>query len=72
MLLPWIPVFVGLPARHPLAGRAAVDLADLADEAWIGPPGPEDGSPTSLRAAAHRAGFTPRIRFGARTAAAAS
>ncbi|MEA5363084.1 LysR family transcriptional regulator [Amycolatopsis sp., V23-08] len=63
VLLPWVPVFVGLPARHPLAGRDDVDLADLADEAWIGPPGPEDGSLTSLRAAAHRAGFTPRIRF---------
>ncbi|MFJ1758763.1 LysR family transcriptional regulator [Amycolatopsis sp. NPDC088138] len=63
VLLPWIPVFIGLPARHRLAGATEVDLADLADEAWVGPPGPEDGSLTSLRAAAQRAGFTPRIRF---------
>ncbi len=63
VLFSWIPVFVGLPARHRLAAAPEVDLADLADEAWIGPPGPEDGSLTSLRAATHRAGFTPRIRF---------
>ncbi len=63
VLLPWIPVFIGLPARHRLAGATEVELADLADDAWIGPPGPEDGSLTSLRAAAQRAGFTPRIRF---------
>ncbi|WP_328456684.1 LysR family transcriptional regulator [Amycolatopsis sp. NBC_00438] len=63
VLLPWIPVFIGLPARHRLAAETEIDLADLADEAWIGPPGSEDGSLTSLRAAAHRAGFTPRIRF---------
>ncbi|WP_370949449.1 LysR family transcriptional regulator [Amycolatopsis sp. cg5] len=63
VLFPWIPVFIGLPASHRLAGETEVDLADLAEDAWIGPPGPEDGSLTSLRAATHRAGFTPNIRF---------
>jgi DNA-binding transcriptional LysR family regulator len=63
ILVPWIPVFVGLSAGHRLAGRPEVALADLAEEAWIGPPGSEDGSLTSFRAAAQRAGFVPRIQF---------
>ena len=63
VLLPWVPVFVALSAEHPLAAEPEIDRAALADEAWIGPPGPEDGSLASLRAAADRAGFSPRIRF---------
>ncbi len=63
ILVPRVPVFVALPAEHRLAGAAEVPLAELADEAWINPPGAEDGSLASLRAAARRAGFTPRIRF---------
>ncbi|MER5637294.1 LysR family transcriptional regulator [Kitasatospora sp. NPDC002227] len=31
------PVFVALPAAHPLAARGEVDLADLAEEAWASP-----------------------------------
>ncbi|MET7279136.1 LysR family transcriptional regulator [Kribbella sp. NPDC005582] len=58
-----IPVAIGLSAGHPLAGQEDVRLEDLANESWISPPGPEDGSLASLRAAARRAGFTPRIRF---------
>jgi DNA-binding transcriptional LysR family regulator len=58
-----IPVAIALCTDHPLAAQAEVRLVDLADEAWISPPGPEDGSLAALRAAARRAGFTPRIRF---------
>ncbi|MBM7774604.1 hypothetical protein JOD54_004808 [Actinokineospora baliensis] len=63
VLLPWVPVFVAEAADHPLATGAEIALTDLADEDWIGPPGPEDGSLASLRAAAARAGFTPRVRY---------
>ncbi|GGS53924.1 LysR family transcriptional regulator [Actinokineospora fastidiosa] len=63
ILLPWVPVFVALSASHPLADQPAVNLADLAHESWIRPPGAEDGSLAALRAAAREAGFTPQIRF---------
>jgi DNA-binding transcriptional LysR family regulator len=63
IVVPWVPVYVALPADHPLAARSEVDLADLAGEAWVGPPGAEDGSLTTLRAACRAAGFVPRIRF---------
>jgi DNA-binding transcriptional LysR family regulator len=32
------PQYVALAATHPLAARDVVDLADLAGEAWVGPP----------------------------------
>jgi DNA-binding transcriptional LysR family regulator len=63
IVVPWVPVYIALPAGHPLAARPEVDLADLAGEAWVGPPGAEDGSLTTLRAACRAAGFVPRIRF---------
>ncbi|SDG54954.1 DNA-binding transcriptional regulator, LysR family [Lentzea fradiae] len=63
VVVPSVPVFLALPATHPLAERSELDLADLADEAWVAPPGAEDGSLTSLRAACRAAGFVPRIRF---------
>lgn len=63
IVVPWVPIHIALPADHPLAARSEVDLADLADEAWVGPPGAEDGSLTALRAACRAAGFVPRIRF---------
>ncbi len=58
------PMFVALPAGHPLARRARLKLADLAGEAWI------QGTTRSscpdtrilLRACA-AAGFEPRIAF---------
>ncbi|WP_112266583.1 LysR family transcriptional regulator [Lentzea terrae] len=63
IVVPWVPIYIALPAGHPLAARREVDLADLAGEAWVGPPGAEDGSLTTLRAACRAAGFVPRIRF---------
>ena len=54
-----------LPARHRLAARKAVSVADLADEAWIVPHA--DGPARSYRDGLERlcadAGFTPRIGF---------
>ncbi|KOV79636.1 LysR family transcriptional regulator [Nocardia sp. NRRL S-836] len=63
VVVPWVPVHIALPASHPLAERPEVSLSDLAGEAWVGPPGAEDGSLTALRAACRAAGFVPRIRF---------
>jgi len=50
------PMLALLPAGHRLAGRAAIDLGELAGEAWMAPP--EDAM---LRAACRAAGFAPRI-----------
>jgi DNA-binding transcriptional LysR family regulator len=53
------PFLVALPAAHPLAGRPAVDLAELAGDGWI-----EGTSPASgrlIRRACLAAGFAPRI-----------
>jgi DNA-binding transcriptional LysR family regulator len=54
------PVFVLLRKEHPLADRAEVPLAALADEQWF----PGEGKDVRMRAQFHeacrRAGFTPR------------
>ncbi|KJK42350.1 LysR family transcriptional regulator [Lentzea aerocolonigenes] len=63
IVVPWVPVYIALPAGHRLASAPEVELADLAGEAWVGPPGAEDGSLTTLRAACRAVGFVPRIRF---------
>jgi DNA-binding transcriptional LysR family regulator len=58
------PVFVLLPERHALAGRAEVELAELAGEDWAAIP--VDGCFTGCFAAAcARAGFTPRTLYEA-------
>ncbi|MDH6225556.1 MULTISPECIES: LysR family transcriptional regulator [Streptomyces] len=55
-------VHVMLPATHPLAGRAEIDLAELADEDWGAVPG--DGCfADCFSAACTRAGFTPRSLY---------
>ncbi|GAA0614262.1 LysR family transcriptional regulator [Streptomyces crystallinus] len=57
------PLAVLLPAGHPLAGRPALRLADLADAHWID--APDTAVPLAqLRAAAHTDGFRPRLAYG--------
>jgi DNA-binding transcriptional LysR family regulator len=56
------PVFVLLSEHHPLAGKEIVELAELADEHWVGAPG--DGCFADCFAAAcARAGFTPKEMY---------
>jgi len=62
-VVPLEPVFVALARRHPLAGRAAVDLADLAGEQWCVNPHDNPGWLAALRAACARAGFGPRVAY---------
>lgn len=69
-LVPRYPIFIALAADHPLAGRDEIDLVDLKDESWIGPPGADDGSLASLRASCRAAGFEPSVRFEAPSGAA--
>ncbi|WP_246366194.1 LysR family transcriptional regulator [Nonomuraea rhodomycinica] len=51
-------LLVALPREHPLSREDAVDLRDLAGEAWI--EAAPRGQPTLLTAACAAAGFTPR------------
>ncbi|MDC0768973.1 LysR family transcriptional regulator [Streptomyces sp. HD] len=55
------PNFVALPARHPLARRAQISLADLAEEAWFVTPDDGAGWPGVFYAACTTAGFTPSV-----------
>ncbi|WP_424535817.1 LysR substrate-binding domain-containing protein [Sphaerisporangium viridialbum] len=55
------PIFVGLSASHPLAGRAEVELADLAGEEWSLPVMIEVGHREHFAEACAAAGFVPRI-----------
>lgn len=53
------PVFVLVPAGHPLAGAGEVELSELADATWAATPG--DGCfGDCFAVACARAGFTPR------------
>lgn len=54
-------MYAALPRRHPLAGAAEIDLADLSDDAWI--QGPPSTSPGLIRELCRDAGFEPRIAF---------
>ncbi|GAA2058029.1 LysR family transcriptional regulator [Catenulispora yoronensis] len=53
------PSFVALSARHPLARRVEVALADLAGEAWFLTPDDGAGWPGVFYAACESAGFEP-------------
>lgn len=56
------PVYLALPASHPLAGRGSVSLADLRDEEWI--VGRDSTSMLDLvMAATRRQGYEPRTGF---------
>lgn len=57
------PALVALPAHHPLATAAEVELADLAGEEWILGHGNEDAGLEVLREACGRAGFEPIIAY---------
>ncbi|WP_214317232.1 LysR family transcriptional regulator [Nonomuraea sediminis] len=57
------PVFVAVPASHPLAVREELELADLAHEPWVVPPSDGMGWPEHLLEACERAGFAPRARY---------
>ncbi|GAB3078827.1 LysR family transcriptional regulator [Micromonospora schwarzwaldensis] len=69
-LVPRHPIFVALSATHRHARHATVRLADLSDESWVCPPGPDDGSLAALRRACRAAGFEPKIRYDAPSGAA--
>jgi len=53
---------VALPGGHPLAGRSALRLEDLADARWLD--APDTGMPLAdLRAATGSDGFRPALRY---------
>ncbi len=53
---------MALPARHPLAGRAGLRLADLADAWWLD--APDTGVPLAdLRAVTGTGGFHPSLWY---------
>jgi DNA-binding transcriptional LysR family regulator len=58
------PFDLVVPADHPFASSDAVDLADAADEAWIGADRGDDSA--IVMAACSAAGFAPRIAHGAK------
>jgi DNA-binding transcriptional LysR family regulator len=53
------PFYVALPRHHPLASEDELRMEDLRDETWI--EGRNCGA--ALTAAAHAAGFEPRVAF---------
>jgi DNA-binding transcriptional LysR family regulator len=55
-------MYLALPADHPLASKATVRLADLADEPWLCGVRPSSCS-QGIVAACREAGFEPRIAF---------
>lgn len=56
------PIYLALPAEHPLASRESVSVADLKDEEWI--VGRDQTSMLELViAATHRLGYEPRTDF---------
>jgi DNA-binding transcriptional LysR family regulator len=56
------PLAVAFPTQHPLAGRAGLRLADLADARWID--APDTAIPLAqLRAANGSSGYQPSLRY---------
>ena len=56
------PLFVALAETHPLAGAPEIDLADLAQDAWVLPSAAEGPEQAAFVRACTAHGFTPRIR----------
>jgi DNA-binding transcriptional LysR family regulator len=57
------PFAVRMSARHALAGRSDIHLADLADESWMTLVEDDDGGPEAFVEACARAGFVPSLRY---------
>lgn len=57
------PFWIALSARHRLAGRERLELAELADEQWMAMTSQDDGGPDALQTACAGAGFTPSLRY---------
>jgi len=55
------PQFVAVAANSPLAERAEIDLADLAELDWVTLPPEHDNARMPMYSACAMAGFTPRI-----------
>jgi molybdate transport repressor ModE-like protein len=58
------PYLVALGARHPLARKTEVTLADLHDTPWLLPRGYPDGTMPAFLDACRRAGFQPQAPVG--------
>ena len=56
------PMHVALPARHPLAARPALELEQLAGEAWVQTSAQSPCARHVVRAC-HAAGFEPHVAF---------
>jgi DNA-binding transcriptional LysR family regulator len=56
------PVFLMLPAGHPLADRDEIDLAELSDAPWVAAPGTSCFSACFAQACA-RSGFAPKLLY---------
>jgi DNA-binding transcriptional LysR family regulator len=56
------PLHLALPGEHPLAGRKRLQLADLAEEAWIQTSASSPCARHVVRSC-HAAGFEPRVSF---------
>ncbi|OAR26799.1 peptidase [Streptomyces sp. ERV7] len=61
-LIPEEPFSIRMSARHPLAHREHIELADLAAESWMTLVEDDDGGPEAFAEACARAGFAPRLR----------
>ncbi|MGI5448401.1 LysR family transcriptional regulator [Streptomyces sp. CA-243310] len=62
-LVPREPFCIRMSARHPLARRDELELADLADEQWMTLVEDDDGGPEALIEACAKAGFVPSLRY---------
>lgn len=71
VIVPVEPQFVALAEWHPLAARATVELAALAEENWVVDPQEDHGGIAALRWACRKAGFDPRITHEASDAVSA-